>query len=60
MKKNLVILILSIFLVLTLLALNHMANRVDAAREYIKELENCYPDYIDTVSEGDAYSEWYN
>ena len=60
MKKNLVILILSIFLVLTLIALNHMVNRVDAAISYINDLESCYPDYVDTVSGGDAYSEWYN
>lgn len=37
-----------------------MTCRVDAARTYITELENCYPDYIDTVSGGDAYDEWYN
>lgn len=60
MKKNLVILILSIFLVLTLIALNHMVNRVDAAISYINDIESTYPDYIDTVSGGDAYSEWYN
>ena len=60
MKKNLVILILSIFLVLTLIALNHMTNRVDAAISYINDIESTYPDYVDTVSGGDAYSEWYN
>ena len=60
MKKNLVILILSIFLVLTLIALNHITNRVDAARAYINDLESTYPDYVDTVSGGDAYSEWYS
>ena len=60
MKKNLIIAGLSVFLVLTLIALNHMANRVDAARAYITDLESTYPDYIDTVSGGDAYDEWYN
>ena len=60
MKKNLIIAVISAFLVLTLIALNHMANRVDEARAYIIDLESTYPDYIDTVSGGDAYSEWYN
>ena len=26
----------------------------------IKDLESTYPDYVDTVSGGDAYNEWYN
>ena len=60
MKKNLIIAVISAFLVLTLIALNHMANRVDAAISYINDLEDCYPDYVDTVSGGDAYDEWYN
>ena len=60
MKKNLIIAVISAFLVLTLIALNHMTNRVDAAISYINDLEDCYPDYVDTVSGGDAYSEWYN
>ena len=60
MKKNLIITVLSVFLVLTLIALNHMVKRVDAAREYINDMESTYPDYVDTVSGGDAYSEWYN
>lgn len=60
MKKNLIIAGLSVFLVLTLIALNHMVNRVDAARAYINDMESTYPDYVDTVSGGDAYDEWYN
>ena len=60
MKKNLIIIILSTFLALSLVALNHLTHRVDAAINYINDLEECYPDYIDTVSGGDAYSEWYN
>lgn len=60
MKKNLVIAALSIILIVVMIALNHVTNRVDTAIRYINELEECYPDYIDTVSGGDAYSEWYN
>ena len=48
MNKNLIITVLTIMLVL------------DDAREYIKDLESAYPDYVDTVSGGDAYNEWYN
>lgn len=60
MKKNLTIIILSSFLVLSLIALNHLTHRVDAAINYINDLESTYPDYVDTVSGGDAFSEWYN
>lgn len=60
MNKNLTITVLTIMLVLAMITLNHMTHRVDAAREYIKALESTYLDYVDTVSGGDAYSEWYN
>ena len=57
--KNLIIFVLSVLLVGALMALQHMTGRVDAADAYITALENAYPDYLDTVSGGDAYSEWY-
>lgn len=60
MNKNLIICTLALVLVLTLIALNYQTNRVDTARAYIKVLENNYPEYIDTVSGSDEYSEWYN
>lgn len=60
MKKNLIITVLTTMLILAMIALNHLTNRVDIATNYINDLESCYPDYIDTVSGGDAYSEWYN
>ena len=60
MNKNLTITVLTIMLVLAVITINHLTNRVDDAREYIKDLESTYPDYVDTVSGGDAYSEWYN
>lgn len=52
--------VLGLLFILSLIALNHLTHRVDAAISYINELESQYPDYMDTVSGGDAYSEWYN
>ena len=60
MSKNLVILLLSIAVVGLSCACNHLTHRVDAAINYINAFEETYPDYLDTVAEGDAYSEWYN
>lgn len=60
MNKNLIITVLTIMLVLAMITINHLTNRVDDAREYIKDLESTYPDYVDTASGGDAYNEWYN
>ena len=60
MNKNLTIAVLTIMLVLAMITINHLANRVDDAREYIEDLESTYPGYLDTVSGGDAYSEWYS
>lgn len=60
MNKNLIICTLTLLLVLSLIALNYQTNRVDTARAYIKVLEKGYPEYIDTTSGSDEYSEWYN
>lgn len=60
MKKNLIIAVLALFLVLSLTLVQFLTNRYDAAISYINDLESCYPGYVDTVSGGDAYSEWYN
>lgn len=57
--KNLIIFVLSVLLVGALMALQHMTGRVDAADAYIDAFEEAYPDYLDTVAEGDAYSEYY-
>ena len=54
-----IILVLSVLLVGALMALQHMTGRVDAAANYIDVLEECYPDYLDTAAETDAYSEYY-
>lgn len=57
--KNVVIIVLSVLLVGALVALQHMTARLDAADTYINVLEECYPDYLDTAAETDAYSEYY-
>ena len=57
--KNVIILVLSVLLVGALMVLQHMTVRLDAAAAYIDAFEECYPDYLDTVAEGDAYSEYY-
>lgn len=57
--KNLIILVLSMLLVGALMALQYMTARLDAAAAYIDVLEECYPDYLDTAAETDAYSDYY-
>ena len=50
---------LLVLLVGALTALQHMTVRLDAAAAYIDAFEETYPDYLDTVAEGDAYSDYY-
>lgn len=57
--KNVIILVLSVLLIGALTALQHTTVRCDAAAAYIDAFEKCYPDYLDTVAESDAYSEYY-
>ena len=57
--KNVIIILLSVLLVGALMALQHMTVRLDAAEAYIDAFETTYPDYLDTVAETDAYSEYY-
>ena len=57
--KNVIIFVLSVLLVGALMALQHITARLDAAAAYIDAFEECYPDYVDTVAEGDAYSDYY-
>lgn len=33
---------------------------INKAKAYIDDLENDFPEYIDTTSGGDAYGEWYD
>lgn len=57
--KNLIIFVLSVLLIGLAIACNHLTHRLDAAIDYINAFEETYPDYLDTVAEGDAYSEYY-
>ena len=44
-----------------LLAIINLQNkRIDAANNYIEELENTYPDYIGTVANIQAFIKWYS
>lgn len=58
--KNTIIFWLLVLLVGALMALQHMTVRYDAAAAYINVLEECYPDYLDTAAETDAYSDYYS
>ena len=40
--------------------INLQYKRIDAANNYIEELENTYPDYIGTVANTQAYIKWYS
>ena len=46
--------------ILVLLVAIYFYSRLDAANNYIYELEATYPDYIDTVSKTSAFLEYYN
>ena len=60
MKKNILIAVL-VLVVLVLAGVTlYQSERLSAAKAYINDLETDYPDYLDTTSGGDAYSEWYN
>lgn len=60
MNKNIIIIVLSMLLISTCVALNHVTHRLDVAATLINDFEEMYPDHLDTVAEGDAYYEWYN
>ena len=40
--------------------INIYHNRLDAAVDYIQRLEQDFPEFIDTTSGSDEYSNWYN
>ena len=52
-----------VVLVLIVLALTgvcvYQSDTISRAKAYINDLENDFPEYIDTTSGGDAYSDWY-
>ena len=60
MKKNILIAVLVLVVLILAGVTLYQSERLSAAKAYINDLETDYPDYIDTTSGGDAYSEWYN
>lgn len=60
MNKNIIIIVLSLLLIGSCVALNYVTHRLDVAAALITEFEDTYPDYLDTVAENDTYYEWYN
>ena len=60
MKKNILIAVLVLVVLILAGVTLYQSERLSAAKAYINDLEADYPDYIDTTSGGDAYSEWYN
>lgn len=60
MKKNTVIAVLVLVVLILAGVTLYQSERLSAAKAYIYNLETDYPEYIDTTSGGDAYSEWYN
>jgi hypothetical protein len=59
MEKNFFIVFLASLIAGLLYVLSLQSDRLDIADKYIKELENDFPEYIDTTSGSDAYSEYY-
>lgn len=60
MKKNTVIAVLVLIVLILAGVTLYQSERLSAAKAYIYDLETDYPEFIDTTSGGDAYSEWYN
>lgn len=48
-----------IIVVILVAQINVYSNRLDAAREYIHELEEDFPQHLDITSGSDAYNNWY-
>ena len=59
MYKNRIIVVLLLLVgVLTGICI-YQSDTISRAKAYINDLENHFPEYIDTTSGGDAYSNWY-
>ena len=60
MTKNIIIVVLLLLVgVLTGICI-YQNDTINRAKTYINNLENDFPEYIDTTSDGDAYSEYYD
>ena len=60
MKKNIIIISLIATVVALFMCLVQTTTRIKAADDYITALETQFPEYIDTVSGCDAYTNYYN
>ena len=54
------IIVVAMIFVGLLAVINLQNKRIDAANNYIEELENTYPDYIGTVANTQAFIKWYS
>lgn len=60
MTKNILIAVLLLLVgVLTGICINQN-DTINKAKAYINDLESDFPEFIDTTSGGDAYSEYYD
>lgn len=65
-KNTIIVILLTIVAALTGTCLNQMDTislknkEIDAADRYIHELEEDYPEYLDTTSGTDAYVDYYD
>jgi hypothetical protein len=58
-ERHLIIACIAVMFVMVL-TITRLSNRLDYAYDYIHELENDFPEYIDCTSGSDAYNNWYN
>lgn len=58
-KNILIVILLSLVGVLTGICINQN-DTINKAKMYINDLETDFPEYIDTTSGMDSYSEYYN
>lgn len=66
MRSKIIILVLAVVAIVEFISVIQMSdrasywmNRSEAAENYIRALESDFPEYIDTTSGGDEYSEYY-
>lgn len=58
-KNKLIVGLLLVIVALTGICINQN-DTINKAKAYINDLENDFPEFIDTTSGGDAYSEYYD
>lgn len=60
MTKNTIIVVLVLMVLALAGVCVYQSGTIKMAQAYIDDLEADYPEYIDTTSGGDAYSDWYS